>query len=42
MAVPESYRFLVELVCATVDYVGSLCHAKDDKVELARRLEKFR
>jgi hypothetical protein len=38
MAVPDSYRFPVELVvCTTIDHVGSLCHAKDDKVELARR-----
>lgn len=29
-------------MCATVDHVGSLCHAKDDKVELVRRWEKFR
>lgn len=43
MAVPDSYRFPVELlVCTTVDHVGSLCHAKDDKVKLARRWEKFR
>ena len=42
MAVPDSYRFPVELVvCATVDHVGSLCHVKDDKVGLANDGKSF-